>query len=221
MADPSPNLGGRLNDNEDPGNYSPGTCVEDLHNVAADDQQLIRECLAGHPDAFAQLVVRHQDRLYNTLAKMLGSADEARDVAQDAFVHAFQKLGTFRGTSAFYSWLFRIAVNAAISQRRKTKRIAASLDTLHEQSGVETADPHPAARPSHTLELSEQQAQVRRALAELSDEFRTVMVLKEMEGLKYEEIAELLDIPVGTVRSRIHRARSELRQKLTSLFSDE
>lgn len=186
-----------------------------------EDQQLIDECLAGRTDAFGRLVVRYQDRLYNTLVKVLGSADDARDTAQDAFVHAFQKLATFRGNSAFYSWLFRIAMNAAISEKRKTKRVTASLDSAYEQSGIEPSDEHPETDPSHSMELSERQTMVRAALAQLSEEFRIVIVLKEMEGLKYDEIADIIGCPIGTVRSRIHRARSELRDKLRIMFKAE
>jgi RNA polymerase sigma-70 factor, ECF subfamily len=189
--------------------------------VNTHDTELIDAALAGKTDAFGQLVVRHQDRLYNTLVKVLGSADDARDVAQEAFVHAFQKLHTFRGNSAFYSWLFRIAMNAAISEKRKTRRMSASVDVAREQSGTEPADLHPESQPSHSLELSERQELVRTALSQLSEEFRTVLVLKEMEGLKYEEIADVVGCPVGTVRSRIHRARSEMREKLRILFKAE
>ena len=183
-----------------------------------DDQQLIRECLAGRTDAFGELVVRYQDRLFNSLANILGSRDEARDVAQEAFVHAFEKLGSFRGKSAFYSWLFRIAMNAAVSQKRKTRRISGSIDTARQDAGLEPLDAHPDADPARPLELAEQRALVRRALAELAEEFRVVLVLKEMDGLRYEEIAQIVGCPIGTVRSRIHRARSELRRKLVKLL---
>jgi len=189
--------------------------------VSTDDQQLIAECLAGRTEAFGQLVVRYQDRLYNTLLNVLGSADDARDIAQDTFVQAFQKLDTFRGQSAFYSWLFRIAMNAAISQKRKTRLMPISIDVARERSGIEPADDRPDNIPSHSLERSERQILVRTALAELPEEFRIVLVLKEMEGLKYEEIAEIVDCPIGTVRSRIHRARSELRQKLQIFFKND
>lgn len=189
--------------------------------VNTEDQELIDDCLAGRTEAFGRLVVRYQDRLYNTLVKILGSADDARDVVQDAFVHAFQKLSSFRGQSAFYSWLFRIAMNAAISEKRKTRRINASLDSAREQAGIEPSDEHPETQPSHSLELSERQALVHTALSQLSEEFRTVIVLKEMEGMKYEEIADVVGCPIGTVRSRIHRARSEMRDKLRILFKAE
>lgn len=184
-----------------------------------DDLQLVRQTLAGQAEAFGQLVVRHQDRLYNALVHILGSSEEAQDALQDAFVQAFRKLETFRGEAAFSSWLFRIALNAAASQKRKENRLCcASIDAAREQSGADPCDPHPDCEPSYPLESRERQAQVRSALAELPEEFRTVLVLKEIEGFKYEEIAEIVGCPVGTVRSRIHRARGELRQKLQALL---
>ncbi len=182
------------------------------------DQQLIDACRSGQTEAFGELVLRYQDRLYNTLFKTLGSAEEAHDAAQDAFVLAFRKLDTFRGQSAFYSWLFRIAMNAAVSRLRKSKHKTQSLEQAKENIGLEPTDDHHTAHPEHALELTETQAEVQRALAELSDEFRSVLVLKEMEGLSYEEISQVLDCPIGTVRSRIHRARTELRGKLKSTF---
>ncbi|MEX0701423.1 MAG: sigma-70 family RNA polymerase sigma factor [Planctomycetales bacterium] len=185
-----------------------------------DDQQLIQDCLSGETEAFGRLVVRYQDRLYNTLLGVLCSPEDARDVAQDAFVQAFHKLGTFRGRSAFYSWLFRIAMNAAISRKRKDRRAPSSIDAAREAAGFEPADGHPAASPSYALEVRERQTVVRAALAELSEEFRTVLILKEMEGLKYEEIAEIVGCPIGTVRSRIHRGRNELREKLRALLEE-
>lgn len=186
-----------------------------------DDQQLIDECLSGQTEAFGQLVVRYQDRLFNSLVNILGSADDARDVAQEAFVNAFEKLSTFRGHSAFYSWLFRIAMNAAVSSKRKTRRMSTSVDAARERSGAEPADARADIRPSHQLETAERQLLVQQALAELADDFRVVLVLKEMEGLRYEEIADVVGCPVGTVRSRIHRARSELRRKLERLLKAE
>ena len=189
--------------------------------MTSDDRQLIQECLAGRTEAFGQLVERYQDRLYGTLYRALGSADDARDVAQDAFVLAFQKLDTFRGSSAFYSWLFRIAMNAAASHRRKSGARPASVDAARERTGAEPPDTHPESRPAHALERSERQILVQQALEELSEEFRTVLILKELEGFRYEEIASLVGCPVGTVRSRIHRARFELRRKLERLLGDE
>jgi RNA polymerase sigma-70 factor (ECF subfamily) len=150
----------------------------------------------------------------------LGSAEDAQDACQDTFLIAYQKLHTFGGRSAFYSWLFRIAFNTAISRKRKKSRVMSSIDAAREQSGEEPLDPRDDLQPGVPLEVAERQHMVRLALDELSEEFRTVLVLKEMEGLKYEEIAEIVDCPIGTVRSRIHRAREELRQRLAAWMGE-
>ena len=185
-----------------------------------DDHALIDACLAGQTDAFGLLVERYQDRLLHTLVCILGSREDAKDVAQDAFVQAFRKLETFRREASFYSWLFRIAINAAVTFQRRSRRSRVALSTDREH-GVEPCDEHPEARPSHGIESAERQAQVRAALNQLTPEYRTALVLKEIEGLKYEEIAEQVGCPLGTVRSRIHRARAELREKLTRVMGDE
>ncbi len=210
-----------LGKSENRGNSQPSNDLLSSNAVNDDDQQLIEACLAGQNEAFGELVLRYQDRLFHTLLYVTGAADQAHDVAQDAFVHAFTKLSTFRGESAFYSWLFRIAMNAAVSRKRRDRRMSASLDAARENAGHEPTDADPCSQPSYSMEVSERQAMVRAALAELSEEYRTVLVLKEMEDLRYEEIAEIVGCPIGTVRSRIHRARSELREKLAVLFKDE
>jgi RNA polymerase sigma-70 factor, ECF subfamily len=192
-----------------------------VQTVSSDEKQLIRECLAGRTEAFGELVIRYQDRLYNALVGILGSRDDARDVAQDAFVQAFQRLKTFRGQSAFYSWLFRIALNAAASQKRRARSRTASIDTARDEKGTDPPDPHPESAPSHAMEAGERRAAVQKALARLPAEFRIPLVLKEIDGMKYHEIAAIIGCPVGTVRSRIHRARSELRQRLESVLREK
>lgn len=185
------------------------------------DQELIQRCLSGQRDCYGLLVERYQHRLYHALVHILGSSADAQDIAQDAFIQALEKLSTFRGQSAFYSWLFRIAMNGAVSFRRKTRRMSTSVDAVREQTGIEPADPRPSSEPTHALDVSERQRLVRQALGELPEEFRTVLVLKEMDGMPYEQIAEICECPVGTVRSRLHRARLELRGKLTVLLRAE
>lgn len=182
--------------------------------MSADDQLLIDRCRAGETSAFGTLVLRYQDRLYGTLVHLLGSTHDALDVAQDAFVLAFQNLHAFRGDSAFYSWLFRIAYNSAVSFRRKRKRPAASLDHVRDRDGIDPEDTRKSSDPGYGLESAERQQAVRAAMDELDEDYRTILVLKEMEGLRYDEIAEVIGCPIGTVRSRIHRARGELREKL-------
>lgn len=181
------------------------------------DSQLIGRALAGEPAAFGELVLRYQDRLYNSLARVLGSAEDARDAAQEAFVQAFVKLETFRGSSAFYTWLYRIAHNTAMSHARR-KRPTRSLDLDRDERGSEPIDGGPA--PEARLEMSERAVEVQRALAELSIEYREVIVLREIDGCRYDEIAEILAVPVGTVRSRLFRARLELRDRLAPLIAE-
>lgn len=185
-----------------------------VEDVSANDQSLIRQCRAGDVDAFGGLVLRYQDRLFGTLVHLLGSLDDARDVTQDAFVLAFEKLATFRGDSAFYSWLFRIAYNAAMTRKRKERRRPTSLDEARHQHGDRLLDERADADPAAALDTEERQTMVQRALDELADDYRTAIILKEIEGLRYDQIAEIVGCPIGTVRSRIHRARHELREKL-------
>ena len=176
-----------------------------------DDRRLIAEAVAGRRDAFGELVTRYQARLYNAALRVVGHPDDAADVVQEAFLNAFQALPAFKGDSEFFTWLYRIAFNAAVSQKRK-KRPAASLDTGGPDSArPEPADPSEVARPGAALERTEDERQLYAALARLSDEHRAVLLMKDIDGLKYEEIAAVLGVPVGTVRSRLHRARLELR----------
>lgn len=178
----------------------------------SDDAPLIAATLAGDSAAFGQLVGLYQDRLYNSLLRVVGSAEDARDVVQDAFVQAYVKLDTFRGTSAFYTWLYRIAFNLAMSRARRERKTA-SLDGLKSLAGSEPIDGQPVSEAS--LEQREQVELVHAALAELSPEYRTILVLREIDGCRYEQIAEILELPVGTVRSRLFRARLALRDQLS------
>ncbi|MFH1302474.1 MAG: sigma-70 family RNA polymerase sigma factor [Planctomycetota bacterium] len=195
--------------------------VRQSHTVTNNDQHLIQECLAGRTEAFDQLVLRYQDRLYRTLVRVLGSSDDARDAAQEGFTQAFFKLNSFRGTAAFYSWLFRISFNAAISQKRKTKRTSTTLDTQDNPAGNWLVDTHPENQPPDVAERAERKKMVHQALNELSEEYRTPLILRELEGMSYGEIADITSIPLGTVRSRIFRGRNELKQKLNTLFQEE
>lgn len=183
--------------------------------MITDDQLLIERCRSGHPEAFGDLVSKYQRRLVRTLGTLLGNGHDALDVAQDAFLKAYLNLDSFRGDAAFYSWLFRIAWNGAATLRRKQRvRTSASLDAIREMSGSEPDDLSPTSDPTRALQISEDQQLLRQSLNELGEDYRTALILKEIEGLSYEEIASLTDCPIGTVRSRIHRARQELRAKL-------
>jgi RNA polymerase sigma-70 factor (ECF subfamily) len=182
--------------------------------VNADDHRLIAECLGGKTDAFGLLVRRYQDRLYNTVFRLVSNAEDALDVVQEAFLNAYQSLENFKGDSLFFTWLYRIAVNAAISHRRKQRVLLRIDGGANGEAAHEPIDPSDLSRPGHALEQAEQEQRVQQALARLSPEHRAVLVMKDMEGQKYEEIAEVLQVPVGTIRSRLHRARLELRELL-------
>ena len=184
-----------------------------------DDRRLIAECLNGRRDSFGELVSRYQARLYNAAVRLVDNLEDAADVVQDAFLNAYQSLRSFKGDSEFYTWLYRIAFNTAISLKRK-QRTALSLDSpLAHHQGIEPDDHSEAARPGSAMERGEDEALVHTALAQLSDEHRDVLVMKEIDGMKYEEIAEILGVPIGTIRSRLHRARLELRDVLVRLTS--
>jgi RNA polymerase sigma-70 factor, ECF subfamily len=183
----------------------------------SDDAQLIDQALHGRSDAFGQLVLKYQDRLFNTVFHVIGHAEDARDVVQEAFVQAFLKLDSFRRDSAFYTWLYRIAFNAAMTQRRR-RRPVASIDRA-EAIGMEPPDQNDD--PAESLERTERRSQVRQAIARLDEEYRAVLVLREIDGCRYETISEVLDLPVGTVRSRLHRARLQLREHLQGMLAAE
>ncbi len=177
-----------------------------------DDARAIRACLDGQSAVFGELVFRYQDRLYNAIFRVVGNREDAADVVQEAFLNAYQSLHNFKGDSEFYTWLYRIAFNSAISLKRK-QRAMLRLDSGSEDDGLlEPQEDFEDAYPGADLERSEEEARLLAALNRLSPEHRAVMVLKDLEGRKYEEIAVILDVPIGTIRSRLHRARLELRE---------
>jgi RNA polymerase sigma-70 factor (ECF subfamily) len=182
--------------------------------VSGDDHRLITECLRGRTAAFGELVRRYQDRLFNTVYRLLDNADDAQDVVQEAFLSAYQSLNSFKGDSLFFTWLYRIAINTAISLKRK-QRVAVSISTASEEGHVaEPVDASEYAQPGHALEKAEEERRIQSALNRLSQEHRAVLIMKDMEGLKYEAMASVLQVPIGTIRSRLHRARLELREVL-------
>lgn len=188
-----------------------------------DDHDLVRACREGNAEAFGTLVRRYEDRLYPAILRLLGSEEDARDVLQDAFVRAYVKLDQFQGASSFYTWIYRIAINLAVSRhRRRRPRL---FDFRNHERLADTpanpVDPSRDADPGAVFDRSEREEQIRQALAALSPEHRAVVVLKDLEEHRYEEISAILNIPVGTVRSRLHRARCELRQLLRGLFIDD
>lgn len=190
---------------------SPTTSKEGQGNAGQDDRALIRACLRGRKEAFGELMRRYQDQLYNVVFRMLDNAEDANDVVQDSFLNAYQSLRKFQGDAKFSTWLYRIAVNSAITHRRKQKQPRSLLDA---NGRLEATDRSEEGQPGKVMERNERERIVHDALSRVSPEFRIVLILKELDGQKYEEIAEVLQVPIGTVRSRLHRARMELREIL-------
>jgi len=184
---------------------------------ANQEPELIERALAGDRVAFAELVRENQDRLFASMLQVTGSPEEAEEVTQEAFIRAFIKLDTFQRNSQFFTWLYRIAFNNALTRRRK-KRARISLDQIQEDNGMEVVDGNEGVDAS--MLRDERVALVRRAIETLSEEHRRILVLREMDEFSYEEIAEILDISIGTVRSRLSRARRQLKLAVEALEHD-
>lgn len=183
--------------------------------VSAEDNRLINECLRGrNPAKFGELIRKYQDRLYNTVLRLVGNNEDALDVVQETFLNAYKSLDNFKGDAEFFTWLYRIAYNTAISLRRKQKAAVSIDGSRNGEAGVEPLDGSLGSQPGHALEKAETEQRIQEALNRLSPEHRAVLILKDMEGQKYETIAEILQVPIGTIRSRLHRARMELRDVL-------
>lgn len=182
------------------------------------DQALIEECLNGRTAAFEELIRPYQDRLYNTLYRLLGQREEAAELLQESLLRAYRGLQSYQGEASFYTWLYRIAMNVVSTNRRRQRAYSLDRPAQPGQGADDLPDRKDDSRPGRKLELDERRAQIEAALASIPELFRVVLVLKDIEGLKYEEIAEILDVPIGTIRSRLHRARSEMRDRLKPLL---
>lgn len=179
-----------------------------------DETELIRRALAGEEDAFESLVLEHQDRLFSAMTHVTGSVHDAEEVAQEAFVRAFLKLDTFQQNSQFFTWLYRIAFNIALSRKRR-KRAKISLDQQRDEIGNDVVDQGEAVDAD--LIRQDQIMLVQTAMSRLTEQHRGILVLREMNEASYEEIAEILELSIGTVRSRLNRARKQLRTTIEEI----
>jgi len=179
--------------------------------VEMDDRDLIAFAQQGDRQAFTELVYRYQDSMVSLTYRMCGDLRLAEDAAQEAFVRVWQNLKSYKPQYAFRSWLYRIATNAALDALRR-ERPTTELDSLF------LADP--GTTPERLAEDNQQAAHIRRAIAQLSEPLRVVLILREYQELTYQEIADTLDIPLGTVMSRLNTARVQLRQELLVLLEE-
>ncbi|MGE0821236.1 MAG: RNA polymerase sigma factor [Candidatus Binatia bacterium] len=178
------------------------------------DYEAIVECCAGRKQAFTDVVLRHKDRLYTVALQLLGDSGDAEDVTQDTFLRAYEKLAEFRGHSQFSTWLYRICHNLCMNRLAKKK-------TAQQDRFVPETVPFQTEHLLDQLIIKERQVLVNRAIAQLPMEFREVLILYHTGQLSYEETAHLLELPVGTVRSRLHRGREQLKELLRPYLQED
>ncbi len=178
------------------------------------DWECVEKVQGGDADAFETLVRRHEKKIFNLLYRWLGDYDDAADVAQEVFLAAFRAIKGFRGDSSFATWLYRIGVNHA-KNRQKSLQVARQRQQARK---VSDAPSDPASDPAEGVEQRERHDLVQRGLNELDADDALLILLPDLQEVRYEEISETLDIPLGTVKSRLHRARQALRAKLVPYF---
>jgi len=188
-------------------------------NISIDDATLVEKCRQGDSDAMERLIIKYQDRIYNVILRICANNDDAAELTQETFVKVIENIGKFQGRSSFYTWAFRIAVNLTLNFRRRSNKLAVrSLEAQGKDSGESkkqllkdflkddsASDPAGLAQSKELCEIAV------KALMRLDDAQRTVVVLRDIEGMNYAQIAGVLNIQLGTVRSRLSRARSNLR----------
>jgi RNA polymerase sigma-70 factor (ECF subfamily) len=202
--------------------------------AAQRELEMLRAAQLGDRGAYGQLAILYQDRLYNAVLRLVGDSDEARELTQEAFTRGLMNLASFRGDASPYTWLFRIAVNLAISQLRKVQRRRVfsldrpagngngySHDTEDQASSLaDRVARDPAEMPLEQVERKELHGQVMAALGRLDAEYRAVLVMRDIEGFDYQQMADVLGLPLGTLKSRLFRARLALRDELKNYLSD-
>lgn len=190
----------------------------------SDDIRLVERCQRGDRQAFDELVTRYQKRVFNLAYRILGDYEEANDLAQEAFIRVYKKIKSFRREASFYTWLYRLATNLCRNKLRQWQRESrfqtASLHNPIGPGGKELihslADPNPG--PDEISERREQKILVQKAINSLGEEHQLVIVLRDIQGLAYEEIARIVDCSEGTVKSRLHRARNILKERLEDMI---
>jgi RNA polymerase sigma factor (sigma-70 family) len=189
--------------------------------LSLDESALIDRCLAGDDTAFDQLVLRYQDMVFSLSSRLLGSYDEAVDLSQDVFLQIYRKLSSFRRDASLRTWIYRIVINRAKNRQRWWKRRINEMTALPiEEAETKTRSGDGACltsteiAPDEALVRKEQGEILHRAIEKLPFDQRTILLLKEIEGLSYEEISTTLDLPLGTVKSRLARSRQSLREGL-------
>jgi len=190
----------------------------DSSPVELDDRQLVTASKRGDQDAFSQLVQRYQRRIFNLVYRMLQQYEEASEITQETFLAAWQGLPSFRGDARFATWLYRIAYNCALKQLETRKRDWALQAALQAEQALESEDTY--KRVDAQIDEHERQAFVQEHLSHLPAKYRAVLILRHLQDMTYEEMAEILTMPVGTIKTHLFRARNLLKQRLQGLDSE-
>lgn len=180
------------------------------------DMDILSEVSAGKVDAYGKIVGRYHGRLYNFIYRFVGDRETAEDIVQETFLRAFRKRDEYRAIANFSTWLFTIAGNLAKSELRRRKRWRMVSAERDEETDTGMELPDESARPDKVAESSIADVQIQNAINSLPNNYRQVILLRDVEGMSYQEISEIVDCPVGTVKSRVNRARLKLQQKLKS-----
>jgi len=183
----------------------------------SEEAKLVERARQGDVDAFEALIVQYERKVYNLAYRLTGNPEDASDLAQEAFVRVYQSLGDFRGDSSFATWLYRIVANACRDElRRRQRQRTVSLEVTVENEDGEMVRQYAdeGEGPDQALERVELQRLVRETLATLDEDHRQILILRDFQDLSYQDIAELLNLSLGTVKSRINRARNALKEKL-------
>jgi len=191
----------------------------DRERARADERALIQRCKDGDIDAFDELVTRYEKRVFNFALQITGNYDDAGDVAQEAFVRVFNSIGTFRGDAVFTTWIYRIITNVYLDERKKAKRHRqTSLDDYIEleENSVSRQFEDESPTPDQLAENKERSAVVQKAITSLPEYQKLIVTMYHVHNKSYEEIAEILRLPIGTVKSRLNRARRALKEILES-----
>lgn len=182
------------------------------------DKQLVERVQRGDKRAYDLLVLKYQHKIVGLVSRYLRDQDEVQDVAQEAFIKAYRALPRFRGDSAFYTWLYRIAINTAknhlVSRSRRPPDTDIDVDM---EEGMHQESLSDMVNPENSLATDQLESVVYKAIDDLAEDLKVAVTLREFEGLSYEEIAEVMDCPVGTVRSRIFRAREAIEKKIAGI----
>lgn len=180
-----------------------------------EDELLIKRAQKGDIDAFEELIAKHEKRIYNIALRTMKNPEDAKDMAQETILKIYRAIAGFKGDCTFAVWIYRITVNTCLDElRRKKKRFASSLDELADETGLQFEDE--SETPEDRLSRKELGSKIAAAIASLDDDYRVAVTLRDVQGLSYQEIAEITGATLGTVKSRINRARAQLQKKLQS-----